>query len=153
MGFFGDILGTVLSPIKDIASVATGALGNVVGSVTKPMQGMLQTVLAPVTHLEDAVASVAKTGIQTAGSTVGGLGNMVGNTVGSLGHDVQGIVSPLTQGLGGGIKDIGGGIASLTKMLPYAAIGGLGLFLVMEMNDQKRGGGGYIGPAMKRMRR
>ena len=94
---------------------------------------------------------MAKTGIQTAGPTVSGLGNAVGNTIGPLGHVVQGMVSPLTQGLGGGIKDIGG-IASLTKMLPYAAIGGLGLFLVMEMSDKKRGGEGYIEPAMKRMR-
>ena len=90
----------------------------------------------------DAAEGLGKAGIQTYGQTVQGMTQVVGNTVQGVAQTAGGVLQPIAGGLGGLAGDVGGGISSLMNMVPYLAIGGLGLFAVMEMSDKKRGGRG-----------
>ena len=75
---------------------------------------------------------------------------------------VSNLLTPLSSGLGsgiehgggigGGIKDVGGGIGSMMEyLLMIAGVGVVG-FLLLENSDKKRGRGEYLGPLAKRAR-
>ena len=151
LDFLSAPLDLITKPIAAIAKTATGALGGILKPLTSTATQIAGAVTAPLTHTVDAAESLGKMGIQTYGQTMQGVTQTMGNTVQGVVQTAGGVLQPIAGGLGGLAGDVGGGISSLMSMIPYLAIGGLGLFAVMEISDKKRGGEGYM-PALKRMR-
>ena len=158
MGFFDFISDAV----KDVPSVVTAPIS----AVTSAILGGAAKILAPV-------ADVVKTGMGDATQVATGAQNMISGTVTGVAHQAEQVLQPLSAGIvggikdighgvgggiqavgsgvGGGIKGVGDGIGETAEWLPIAAVGGLGLVLLMENSSNKRGGS-FIGDTAKRMR-
>ena len=144
-GAANDVMSVVTKPISAITSAVSGG----VAKVTKPVTDLASSAMNDVTK-------VASTGIQTAGQTFqGAVGSVTGaasNVLSPLAQGIGGGVQALGSGIGGGVQDLGAGAEGFMEYLPIVIGVGVVGFLFLENESTKRGGQGYLAPAAKRLR-